>query len=367
MNEDLPDHLERRRLITPPFLPAAVAKLEPHIREYTNDYLDRIVKLGSADLVKDFVWEIPVRVLFKVMGIPDADANYVKEFTAERALFTWGRPSEEKQREMAGEVGVFAQYCEKHVARLREQLGDDITSAFIRASDENPELFTELMVHSYLINFMFAGHETTTSGAASTFLNLLQHREQWEAVCADPSLIPNTVEEVLRYSPPLIAWHRRALEPATVGGVEIPVGARLLLHIGSANRDEAGLRGRRDLQHPSQGCAQAPVVRLRQPHVPRRDHRPDGDEDLPRGADPPTAAPAAGAGPEAHLQPERQLPRPRRSSSHGTPPKTPSPPTVPDAGSGTVRRPSDRKEHPWASSDRPKTPRTSRCDLGAHG
>jgi hypothetical protein len=173
------------------------------------------------------------------MGVPDEEAHYVKEFTAERALFTWGRPSEEKQCQMAAEVGAFARYCEKHIARLRENLGDDVTSSFIRASDAEPELFTELMVHSYLINFMFAGHETTTSGAASSFVNLLQRREQWDMICADPSLIPNAVEEVLRFSPPLIAWHRRTLKETTVAGVDLPVGARLLLNIGSANRDSA--------------------------------------------------------------------------------------------------------------------------------
>jgi cytochrome P450 len=239
VNEDEPEHMQRRRYITPPFLPAAVAKLEPHIREYTNDYLDRLVKRGSGDLVDDFVWEIPVRVLFRAMGIPDEEAHYVKEFTAERALFTWGRPTEEKQRQMAGEVGAFAEYCEKHVARLRENLGDDITSTFIRFNQEQPELFTDLMVHSYLINFMFAGHETTTSGAASLFLNLLQHREQWEAVCNDPSLIPNAVEEILRFNPPLVAWHRRTLKETNVGGIDLPVGARLLVVIAAANRDPA--------------------------------------------------------------------------------------------------------------------------------
>jgi hypothetical protein len=239
VNEDEPGHMARRKLITAPFLVREIAKLEDPIREYTTGYLDKFVKRGHADLVQDFVWEIPVRVLFRLMGVPDEEAHYVKEFTSERALFTWGRPSEEKQNTMAAEVGAFAQYCEKHIARLREKLGDDVTSSFIRASDSNPELFTELMVHSYLINFMFAGHETTTSGAASSFVNLLENRDQWDKLCADPSLITNAVEEVLRFSPPLIAWHRRTLQPTTVGGVDMPVGARLLLMIGSANRDSA--------------------------------------------------------------------------------------------------------------------------------
>ena len=237
VNEDEPEHMMRRRRITPPFLPRTVALLEDHVRAYTTDYINRFVQRGHADLVDDFVWEIPVRVLFRLMGVPDEEAHYVKEFTAERALFSWGRPSEDVQNRMAGEVGAFAQYCERHVARLREKLGDDVTSALIRFSDEDPELFPELMVHSYLLNFMFAGHETTTSGSASGFINLLQDRKQWQMVCEDHSLIPNAIEEILRFNPPIIAWHRRALKATEVGGVAIPEGARLLLMIGSANRD----------------------------------------------------------------------------------------------------------------------------------
>lgn len=237
VNEDEPDHMKRRRRITPPFLPKTVSRMEDSVREYVTDYIDKFVKRGHADLVDDLVWEIPVRVLFRLMGVPDEDAHYVKEFTAERALFSWGRPSEAIQNKMAGEVGLFAQYCERHVARLRESPGDDIISELIRFHDEDPETMTDVMVHSYMLNFMFAGHETTTGGAASGFRNLLERRAQWQALCDDATLIPNAVEEILRFSAPIIAWHRRATQATTVGGVDLPVGARLLIMLGSANHD----------------------------------------------------------------------------------------------------------------------------------
>lgn len=275
VNEEEPEHMIRRKRITPPFTPGAVKQLEGPVRGYVNDYIDKFVKRGHADLVDDFVWEIPVRVLFRLMGVPDEDAHYVKDFTAERALFSWGRPTEEVQNRMAGEVGLFAQYCEKHIARLRENPGDDVVSELIKFHEENPELMTDVMVHSYMLNFMFAGHETTTAGAASGFRNLLENRDQWETLCKDPDLIPNAVEEILRFSAPLIAWHRRALKPGQVGGVDIPEGARLLLVIGSANHDEARFADaerfditRKDArQHLAFGfgnhtCLGAPVARL---------------------------------------------------------------------------------------------------------
>lgn len=275
VNEDEPEHSVRRKRITPAFLPASVAKLEAPVREYVNQYIDRFVKNGHADLVDDLAWEVPVRVLFRFMGVPDEDAHYVKEFTAERALFSWGRPSEETQNRMAREVGLFAQYCERHVARLRENLGNDLISEFIRFNEEAPDTMTDVMIHSYMLNFMFAGHETTTGGSASGFKNLLEHPEQWQALCGDPDLIPDAVEEILRFSAPLIAWHRRATKPASIAGFEITEGARLLLVLGSANHDDLvfedsekfDIKRKNARRHMAFGfgghtCLGAPVARL---------------------------------------------------------------------------------------------------------
>lgn len=238
VNEDEPEHMQRRKRLQAPFLPRTVAKFEPRIRQAANEYIDGFVKKGRADLVDDYVWELPVRVLFLLMGIPDAEANYVKEFSSERAIFSWGRPTEEQQNRIAREVNRFAEFCEQHIERQRNNPGDDLVSEFVRFNQEDPALFPDTMPYSYMINFMFAGHETTTSGAASSFRHLLEDRKQWEAVCANPSLIPNAVEETLRLAAPIIGWHRRARRPAKVGGLDIPENGKVLLMLGSANHDE---------------------------------------------------------------------------------------------------------------------------------
>lgn len=238
VNEDEPEHMHRRKRLQPSFAPKVIAQLEPRVRAAVNEYIDKFVKNGNADLVDEFVWELPVRVLFILMGIPDADAHYVKEFSSERAVFSWGRPSEEQQNKIAREVKRFAEFCEQHLARQRENIGEDLASEFIKFNQENPDLFPEVMPYSYMINFMFAGHETTTSGAASMFRHLLEKRSQWEAVCQNPELIPNAVEEALRQSAPLVAWHRRARRPMKVGGVDIPEDGKVLIVLGSANHDE---------------------------------------------------------------------------------------------------------------------------------
>ncbi|MBS4728569.1 cytochrome P450 [Mycobacterium sp. SM1] len=238
VNEDGPQHTLRRKRLMPSFSPKALAALEPQIRTSVNEYISKFVKKGRADLVDDFVWELPVRVLFTFMGIPEADAHYVKEFSAERAVFSWGRPDEQQQNKIAQEVNRFAEFCEHHIARQRANPGNDLASEFVKFNQEEPELFPDIMPYSYMINFMFAGHETTTSAAASMFRHLLENRPQWEAVCRQPELIPKAVEETLRQSPSLVAWHRRALKPMEVGGVSIPENGKALIVLGSANHDE---------------------------------------------------------------------------------------------------------------------------------
>jgi cytochrome P450 len=85
---------------------------------------------------------------------------------------------------------------------------------------------------------LFAGHETTSNLLAEGIKTLLTHREQWDALCADPALIPGAVEELARYCPSIFAWRRLVRKPTTLAGVDLPAGAQLLLVLGSANRDE---------------------------------------------------------------------------------------------------------------------------------
>jgi cytochrome P450 len=239
VNEDEPIHMTRRRRIGEKFESQRVEQLEPRIRAIVTEYIDRFVKRGHADLIDDFVWEIPALVIFMFMGVPDEEAPQVKQFAARRTLFTWGRPTEEEQNRLVEEVGIYWNYCRSHVARLMKNPGDDFMSDVIRVHQEDPELIDETYLYNTMLNFLFAGHETTTGASGNGFLALLENREAWEEICADPSLIPNAVEEILRHSSSVIAWRRRATGPATIGGVDIPEGAKVLLMTSSGNRDSA--------------------------------------------------------------------------------------------------------------------------------
>ena len=108
----------------------------------------------------------------------------------------------------------------------------------IRKNAEMPEVVPDSYVHSMMMAIIVAAHETTSLASANMFKTLLSHREAWDDICADPSLIPNAVEECLRYAGSIVAWRRQTTGPARVGDVDLPEGAKLLIVQASANQDE---------------------------------------------------------------------------------------------------------------------------------
>ena len=122
---------------------------------------------------------------------------------------------------------------------------------------------------------LLAGHETTTNASANTVLTLLQNRDAWEELVADPNLIPGAVEECLRFRPSVVAWRRLAITPVEISGVKIPAGDRILCFLAAANRDESlfengdilDIRRKNARSHISFGfgrhfCLGAPLARL---------------------------------------------------------------------------------------------------------
>lgn len=242
VNEDPPIHTRRRQHVRNALVaPRRIEAVRPRIRELANRYIDAFVRRGHADLVADFAWEIPALVAFAVMGVPDEDVERAKEFSGRLALFTWGYPSDEEQTQLAAGMGQYWTYAKEHVQRRLDEQTDDYISELIRywRSEGNEELFDENYLITTMMNFLFAGHETTTNATANGMRALLENNTQWDALCADPSLVPGAVEEILRYSSSVIAWRREVVSDAVIGGVTIPAGSKILAVTGSANHDES--------------------------------------------------------------------------------------------------------------------------------
>jgi cytochrome P450 len=127
-------------------------------------------------------------------------------------------------------------YCRALVASRHAEASDDLPGDLVRLQRDGAEISDD-EIAGVLYSVLFAGHETTTTLMANGLRELLLHRENWNALVADPARIPAAVEEVLRYSPSILAWRRKALKDAEIGGVPVARGANILLVLGSANRD----------------------------------------------------------------------------------------------------------------------------------
>jgi hypothetical protein len=238
-NADPPVHTRIRKSTWQAFTPKRIAQLEPDVRRIVTRFLDRIQSAGKADLVGEMFYELPVLVLFIFLGMPEDDIARVKTWSRNRLMLTWGRLSEDQQMVEAKGLLEYWKYTEAFVESLLANPPDNYVGDLIRISqrDEN-----ELSIHeitNVVYGLLIAGHETTTSMSANAIVTLMKHREAWDRLCADPSLTPNAVEELLRYDSSVVTWRRKALKTVEIAGVSIPEGADLLLALCSGNRDGA--------------------------------------------------------------------------------------------------------------------------------
>lgn len=238
VNEDEPAHMERRRVLMDHFLPDRLEAKQDMVRRLTREKIDAIIDSGRADLVDAMLWEVPLTVALDFLGVPEDDMATLRRFSIAHTVNTWGRPTPDEQVAVAHAVGRFWQYAGKVLAKMRaEPDGPGWMHHAIRRNAEIPDVVTDSYLHSMMMAIIVAAHETTAHAAANMFRLLLSRRDAWEAVCADPSLIPNAVEESLRYAGSIVAWRRQTTAPASVGGVDLPAGAKLLIVMASANRD----------------------------------------------------------------------------------------------------------------------------------
>lgn len=275
VNCDPPKHTRIRRIAGTWLNQKRFAALEPDIRRIARGMIAAWGGRAEVDLVADLVYEFPARVLFLLMGIPDADAPRIKRWADFRLLLTFGDLGPEDQLRGAADMVAYWRYCAEMVEDRKRSPRGDYASWLLGHLGAGEDRLSENEIRSLVFGLLLAGHETTTNLSGNALHALLTHREAWEAIVADPSLIPNAVEEVLRFASSVVCWRRRAKVPVTIAGVEIPEGANLLLALGAANRDPAhfaepdrfDIRRAEAREHLSFGkglhfCLGAPLARL---------------------------------------------------------------------------------------------------------
>ncbi|MDR7303651.1 cytochrome P450/oxidoreductase [Haloactinomyces albus] len=238
VNEDEPEHMPRRRVLMEPFTAPALVEREDMVRRMAREAVDAFVDDGEVDLVTEMLYQVPLTVAMRFLGVPEEDIGPLKEYSVAHTVNTWGRPKPEEQVRVAHAVGNFWQYAGHVLDKIRQDpSGPGWMQYSVRRQAEHPDVVTDSYLHSIMMAGIVAAHETTAHAAANAVKLLLERRERWEELCAHPALIPNAVEECLRHSGSVAAWRRVATTDTEVGGVPIAEGAKLLIVQATANRD----------------------------------------------------------------------------------------------------------------------------------
>ncbi|MGI9614357.1 MAG: cytochrome P450 [Acidimicrobiales bacterium] len=239
-NLDPPEHARIRRHNMTAFSARRVADMEPAIRHLTTGLLDDLLTEERFDWVAGLAYPLPISVIFELVGFPHDDADQVKGWAGDRLTIMFGHPDETEQLRVAQNMAALWHYCTEHVQRRKVDRTDDFTSALLDIHDADPDAISMVEITSVIMGLGIAGHETTTNLLANAMRLLLEHRQQWNEICGDASLIPNAVEEALRVDSSVNAWRRLAKVDVDLGeGVVIPEGAKVLVLLGSGNRDGA--------------------------------------------------------------------------------------------------------------------------------
>jgi len=268
---DPPDHTRLRTLVAKAFTARRVEELRPRVARLAQDLIDELREHGQpADLVDLYALPIPVAVICELLGVPVTDRPQFREWS-DAALSSTRLTAEESDRSRA----ELRAYMAGLIAEHRAQPQDDLMTALIEARDVRDRL-TELELVDLCVGILVAGHETTASQIPNFVYALLDQREYWDRLCADPALIPTAVEELLRFVPLGAGanFARYATEDVEVGEVLVRKGEPVLVAIGAANRDRLQFSGsdqlvldRDDNHHLGFGhgvhhCLGAPLARL---------------------------------------------------------------------------------------------------------
>jgi cytochrome P450 len=235
---DPPDHTRLRGLVSHAFTPRRVRDLTPLIEEFVSGLIDMKLATGEMEIVEDLAYPLPVRVICELLGVPHSDESVFKGWAHDlaRALDPdFMIPDDVRQRQEAGFQSLRS-YFEQLVAERRKNPGDDMLSALIQAEDAGDRLTHEELL-STLGLLLIAGFETTVNLIGNSVLQLGRHPEQYAKLVADPSLARSTIEEVLRFDPPVQISGRISMTDIEVDGHTITKGNQAITVLGAANRD----------------------------------------------------------------------------------------------------------------------------------
>jgi cytochrome P450 len=238
LTQDPPDHTRLRALVVKAFTARRIDDMRPRIQAIVNDSIDRVEKNGRMDLIADYAFRLPVIVICDMLGIPEEDREifFQRERTGGRLLDPVPLSRAEIDEANAGHENSLAYFQRLFELRRREP-GDDLTSKLVQAEEDGSKLTNEELCANIILLFG-AGHETTVNLIGNGLLALHRNPDQLALLKSHPELLPNAIEEFLRYDSSVQITGRVALEDmGEIGGKDIKKGDAVMCLLGSANRD----------------------------------------------------------------------------------------------------------------------------------
>jgi len=241
-----PDHTRLRALVVKAFDARRVEAMRIRIRAIANELIDGFLKRGEGDLKTLFTHPLPVIVICDMLGIPEADrAEFVKGTRISGRLIDPSPMTDDEladaNRSSLESQAYFADLCD----RRRKDPEDDLITALVQSETEDGKLSKDELTSNIALLFA-AGHETTVNLMGNALIALFRNPEQLQLLRSDLSLMPNAVEEFLRYDSSVQLTGRHAMEAADIAGIELPKGRNIIALLAAANRDPAAF------EHPDQ-------------------------------------------------------------------------------------------------------------------
>jgi cytochrome P450 len=234
---DPPDHTRVRRLVSKAFTPRRVEQLRDHVGEICDELLDAWKGDEPFEVMAGLAYPLPVIVICEMLGVPVDDRHQMEGWSSDASrLLDFAQIDEATAMQGMLAAMQFINYFNGLFDERRANPQDDLLTELIKAEEEGDKL-TEEELRSIVLLLFVAGHETTMNLIGNGLFAMLQYRDQWDRLVADPSLVPSAVEEALRFDGPVHLTGRMATTQLEVGDRVFDKGDSVVTLVAAANRD----------------------------------------------------------------------------------------------------------------------------------
>ena len=234
---DPPRHTRMRKLVDYAFRPRAVERMRGWIASLVDEMVGELGGEDEFDFMERFANPLPVRVIGDLFGVPHQSRSDLTRWSEDILTLVFGAMHSTDRHERAERsLREFSEFLRGVIAERRVRPGEDLITDLV-AAEERGDVLEEEEIVATCVLLLFAGHETTRNLLANGLKAILEHEDAKDGLVSDPSALPASVEEILRFDGPTKAMWRQVVEPVAYGGQRIEPGERVLLVQASANRD----------------------------------------------------------------------------------------------------------------------------------